>query len=505
MAGNIVEFVLKARDEATKEIRKVSGEFGGLSSTLERITGGAGLFGMLAVGTTLAGGAAIAAAKSYADLAETLDRQARSGGMTTAQMQSLRASFEAAGLSGDDAATGIHKLLIAIQDGDPALKALNVTSRDGYVAFQQLGKGLAAITDPAERAKLVQDTLGKGLAESAGIIIDLAAATDEAATVYKRFGAAMDDEATPAALALDSAFDGLQLRTGAVALSLEKHLTPSLVGGLEAINKMLDGIADLTKALAKLDHGLAARQTASVESFLRKMHPELFPGAVTYGGGGSGGHGGGVDWTAEEVTVTTKKKPEKKTPKREYQLGPGYYAGMFGPYNDSATMAAYSESTTKSPVKSFNDDLQALIPVIKQLDGAHAALVAEMQRSAMQLRSNISGDISGSVMDVIRGTNQIGDAFSQLTKRILDDVISQGVDFGISTLFSLIPIPGAGAVGSAIGKAGSKSMSAPVSVGGGNTYVIQSIDAKSVLQSLVAPSGSMRRANDRLRDIAAAS
>jgi hypothetical protein len=41
--------------------------------------------------------------------------------------------------------------------------------------------------------------------------------------------------------------------------------------------------------------------------------------------------------------------------------------------------------------------------------------------------------------------------------------------------------------------------------GGGNTFVIQTISAKDVLQSLLSPRGVMRAANDRILEVAAAS
>lgn len=137
--------------------------------------------------------------------------------------------------------------------------------------------------------------------------------------------------------------------------------------------------------------------------------------------------------------------------------------------------------------------------ITKPLDSVHQA--------ALRFGANIEGAFRTAFSNVLNitttSTNAVVQLFTALANGILQtvsDMLAEAAARGLIDL-ALSFIPG-GDVASKVGKLATKST---MSAGrGGDTYVIQSFDSRSTMQELVNPTGSFRRANDRLRDIAIA-
>ena len=117
--------------------------------------------GAVAAGLGLLAGAATVGAKALADQVEQLQNLAAMTGASTRDIQVLQELFKRQGLSADAATTALHRLNVAIGEGNPLLAKLGVTARDPMEALLQLSDAFRTSTDAGARAKVAQDLLGR--------------------------------------------------------------------------------------------------------------------------------------------------------------------------------------------------------------------------------------------------------------------------------------------------------------------------------------------------------
>lgn len=97
MANELVQIVLRARDEATAKIRVVNGELGALTKFSGRVLGAAGPYGALAAAAVTAGVAIVALARKAVDSADEQYRAAAAAGVAGEQIARERNRVEELG------------------------------------------------------------------------------------------------------------------------------------------------------------------------------------------------------------------------------------------------------------------------------------------------------------------------------------------------------------------------------------------------------------------------
>lgn len=513
MAANAVEFVLKARNEATREIERVSGGLGKLSGSVSKVVGAAG--GLAVLTTTLAaiGAGVYAASKKIGDAAEELDRTSRSAGTSAAQMQAMRLAFSNAGLSADDAALMMTKLNQAIGRGDPMLKQLGITTTNAYDAFQQLGRIFASSDDAAKKALVTQTLLGKGMATSSGIVADLADGTREAQAVLARYGATMDTAAMRQGLALDARMDALNTRMAASTDALKKKLTPALVELVGVLNDVLDGVGRAANAFSSLD--------AEAEAWNKRHKPGEAPKMMSAHGAGSGltmmsahgavaaggnslsnvGKGYVIIGYDTDGTPIWGPKPAKAA-SGGVNVGGRMMSFVHGEgFENPQTGTEYYAAQTKRYFATIAKGLKTVeVPANKlgRTGEIVAAKLAMVDGAFDTMASAVASSIQNTVSAVFSGTVSIGGAFQMLMGGILRTIAEAAAQLGIGIGLSVLGLALGGPVGAFIGTVGSRIGGFAVAPTTGVNVNINAIDRSSITRSLTSPRGELRQAMSTL-------
>lgn len=211
MGNENVEFILKARDEASAAIARVAGATTDLRGAFAGLASKAGVFGVVATGALAAAGAIVAATASLSDQNEAMSRVAQAAGTTVQNVQLARASFDSMGLSAEQADKSLSLMAKAIGNNNPTLKSLGVTSRDAYGALVQMSNAMRKGGDAADHMRIATNVLGKSGTEVAGVLKQFASQADAMHSVLRRTGGVISDELSGKLADFDTAIDQLGL------------------------------------------------------------------------------------------------------------------------------------------------------------------------------------------------------------------------------------------------------------------------------------------------------
>ncbi len=485
--ANVIEILINAKNNATAEFEKSAG-------SLAKFTTAAGLAG--AAGA-LAGQAIVTAMQSaqraiidntlkMADNVEMLDRMARNTGLSVQQLDIFRQQIENDGLSADQLSQALRFMQNQIVAGDKSLSAYGITSRNTFTALEQLSKAMAGAKDDAQRMAIASAALGARNAELAGSLgVVVVAYNDRYATALEN-GTALTGEYLKKMRELGDTMDKFAETQKALSMAVAEFFQPMIKGALDFFN-MLNKIR------------------VAYESLPKRVGDAIF-GAQKFdgfGGGSSGGRGGGADWGEPSpgggggAPAPAGRSTVWARPWDQGASGMGVMASL---PTLVVSMAEILKRMTGAAGGGIGDGSSKTSEAIsKPLDAVHQA--------ALRFGSNIEGAFRTAFSNVLNitttSTNAVVQLFTALANGILQtisDMLAEAAARGLIDL-ALSFIPG-GDVASKVGKLATKST---MSAGrGGDTYVIQSFDSRSTMQELVNPTGSFRRANDRLRDIAIA-
>jgi hypothetical protein len=195
-------------------IGQISPAAGQAVARIEAMAGAGAAFGVIgtaAVGAVtaigLVGAAAFAAAKNLGDAVEQLDNFARVTGASVGDVQVLGELFERQGLSADVARTALHRLNVAIGEGNPLLARLGVTARDPTQALLQLADAFATSTDAGARARIAQELLGRGGSDLLAVLDSLRTAFPALRIEMTATGQLMSDDMVEAGRLADASFE----------------------------------------------------------------------------------------------------------------------------------------------------------------------------------------------------------------------------------------------------------------------------------------------------------
>lgn len=234
MAGNSVEFIIKARDEASAAIQRVSGATTDLRGALAGLVTGGGVFGIIAAGAIAATGAIVSLGMAAADTVETLDRTAGRTGVAIEKLQAIEEVVRQGGGSFDSVVTALTFLNRSIATSDPLLKQLGITTRDTYSAFQQLAGILGRSQDAAKRTEVAFKLMGRGAGEIIGLLGGIASGADDMERQLREANALFTGGAAEGARTLDKQLDSLGQRWRSLVKSFQILATPvaSLIVGM---------------------------------------------------------------------------------------------------------------------------------------------------------------------------------------------------------------------------------------------------------------------------------
>jgi len=213
MAGiGTVEFFLKARDDATSTILKVTAGVNRLDQGLAKLASGAGLAGQFALAATAATavtGALTAAGIAFGNTSEEILRASKATGVGAEELQVYRRIVRDAG--GDTGAldTALIRFRRSVANSDPALKKLGITTSDTGEAFRQFNQILASSTNEKQRTKLLFDLMGRGAGELIPHMDDLVRKFGEVDAAMRTSNSLIDRETLAKGDALDDRVDQL--------------------------------------------------------------------------------------------------------------------------------------------------------------------------------------------------------------------------------------------------------------------------------------------------------
>lgn len=210
--SNTIEILLKARDEATKQLQSAAVAASGLTGSLHSLALAAGPMGAVSAALIGVASASFLAAKSVADQVEQLGNLSQQTGVTTQNLQVLQQLLTDAGGSAEDANQAFNFLNRAIATNDPLLKALGITTKDTWTAFNQLVQILAQTNSASDRTQIAFQLLGRGSAALLGKINQIAADLPGARAEFEKLGIVFGEDVVTQAQKLDRELDQLNDR-----------------------------------------------------------------------------------------------------------------------------------------------------------------------------------------------------------------------------------------------------------------------------------------------------
>lgn len=250
--ANVIDIVVKARDEASAVLRRVSGETAGLSGTLAGMAGKVAIGGAIVAGIVAAGKAAFDFAKGVSDAVEQLDRLSEQTGVNTTDLQVLRTIIEDAGGNAGSLTTALTFLNRAIGSGNPLLEDLGIRTRDTGEAFQQLMRRLNETSDQGLRTTYAIELLGRGARDILPDIANIATTFDSTKARMLASGEAMTTGLLESGRRLDASLDDLGHHWKSIWNRMAEELVPIVARMVGQANKVMSAMLGIKLAAPKL-------------------------------------------------------------------------------------------------------------------------------------------------------------------------------------------------------------------------------------------------------------
>jgi hypothetical protein len=482
--ANVIEILINAKNNASAEIDKATGGLGKFA-TAAGIGAAAGSFAGQAIVTAMqqAKSAIIDTTLAQADNVEMLDRMAKYTGISVQKLDLMRQQLIDDGLSADQLSTALRYMREQLNSGSDKLTAFGITSRDAFTALQQMATAMDRAKDVGERAAIATAALGMRNAELADSVARSASNMSGMQAEAFRNGTALTADYLTKMRDLDAAMEQFAKTQKAFGMAMAEAFAPTLI--------------TLTKIITALNQARMVFDKAKDMMFLQQYGGgykeqrgagRSWESNPTPGGGGGGGTGNAVvDVLANKLDALTKA-----------------FTGLGG---------GGSGSMLNARVGALADAYAGLGPASdsgKEVSDPITKALTNVQEAAVQFGSNFEGSMRSMLAQALTITtssnNLIVMAFTSLANAVtqtLAEMMARAAAMGLVKLaLNFLPT---GGVDAKIGKVfGATSSPMSAMRGGGNTFVIQSISSRDAMEDLLNPTGSFRRANDRMRDISVA-
>lgn len=285
-----VGLLLKARDEATAVLGRLTGGVTNLQGALGSLFKGAGAFGLIAAGATSAAGAAIAAASGIANAVEELDRTAFATGVSMEKLQAIQEVVRQGGGEFNTVTSSMGRLNKALAEGEPLTKRLGLATDDTYAAYLKLSRVLTSLPDLKTRNAVAIKLLGKSYQE---VLPDMKAIVEGADAMEERLrttGGLLSGESADSARRADAAFDQLGQTWRTLGIQLTNAIVPAVTAFLNGVNGMLEAINGWVLAIKAGTVGVLgdlATAAADSETYAERIEKAKERVRKEYGGKGN--------------------------------------------------------------------------------------------------------------------------------------------------------------------------------------------------------------------------
>lgn len=481
--ANVIEILINAKNNASAEIDKATGGLGKFA-TAAGVGAAAGAMAGQVIQRAMqeVQNVVVNNTVAMAAYAESLKRVGEDTGLTTKQLQVYRREIERNGLSVDSLEQSLRLFNQQLAAG--TLAKYGVTSRDTATALEQLSRAYLFASDTASRAAIAGDALGARNARLASSVIAVASAYSDKYNEAVSSGYVMSDRLEGSLGKLDTSLDDF----GDTMQAFKNAAAGAFNGPLKGAVDFLNAINQINQAFEKMKQNAESR-------LLEQLTPaSMMPahGAGGWSGGMMSAHGnplvgGGGGKPAPAVVDPLVAKLDELVKAFTQVGGGGPLSALRGAMAGGVGAGADGKSMSDPVVKAFS----------------------RVQEAAVQFGSNFQGSLTSTLTQALSitttSTNMIVMAFTSLANALtatIAEMMARAAAAGLVKL-ALSFLPGGGAV-SAGAKIGATFAASSRMGGGGNTYVIQSISARDAMDDLLNPTGSLRRANDRVRDISIA-
>lgn len=484
--ANAIEILINARDNASATIDRASVSVGSLA---KGVLASVGAFAAIDAAMRSLQSVAVGAANEFANEVEQLDRLSYVTGLSNEQLQIFRRGLERAGLDANQLGLAMRFFQNQLATNQKELSRYGITATDTFTALQQLKRALEGAGNETERTELAARTLGMRNVEVAQTVTQIADSYDREYAEALSRGAVMTVDMQAKMRALDDATDDFADTVRGLKIELADMFGPFLAAGLRA----LTFLNQIKGTLANL------------------LPPQL---QVALGAIGMLARGGGAGVSAE--FASGRYVHGSVQPGALPAAPPAWSLGMSTqlPGTAESILSGRSFGTGNETIGRREDIAEPYIQlgkVLKENEGSANAFrdaLSNLEITVNQAAFGISTSVSSAIMSLVTGAQSLGQAFTQLIRDIFRSIAEAIADYLGQQVAGWI-VTGVGALvggptGTAIGKIGGAIRGSSMAPAGGNTFILQSIDSKSVLDSLVSPTGSMRRANDRVREVALA-
>lgn len=595
MADQVAEIILKARDQASRVIRDVAGEMGGLNKAVQGAAALAGPFGATAAAIGAAATAVVALGDKLAEKVINLEKLSTASGATTQEIQVLQRAFQKMGFEADDVTTPLLRLEVAVGKHNKKLAEMGVTSTDGAQAMLQFSAALSRIQNPAERAALLADVLGKRNIRLSAAVLGVGDAYAATKRRMEETGQILTDDMIARAKELHDTMQDLRDSWEGAWSRMLVAVEPAAKGILDAITSILNVLPELDALPTVIDRAQNPHNIHQ-DSLAPRIYTPLLPTDMkSIALSEELRKAKAAEEAAKKASTLTVGTPSKAVE----ELRAAFELSVISAMRLNAAIEAAAEDVKKwklagqvisaGPANSYGsgDDVdqirkafvQHLIAEIQARDTAEPMtpglssgmpsaspfwippraapnpqlqpgplapvtplhkdplreILANWTDMAAELtsRAQILNGALSSVYDGLRagfssafasigqsGTtflSALSDGFRAFISAIKQQLAELLATEAMKLIIGLITHGGAAVVtgvlsgtGSGPGNVASASPVDPfggafgASQAGGNTYVINTISAKDVLGELISPTGTFRRAGDRVRQIAMA-
>lgn len=474
--ANVIDILINAKSNATAEFAKATGSLAQFT-TAAGLAGAAGALAGTAIVTAMqnAQQAIIGTTLRMSDNVEMLDRMSNYTGISVQRLDLFRQQLEDDGLSADQLSVALRYLREQLNSGDKTLAKYGVTSNDAFTALQQMSAAMQNAKTVGERAAIATAGFGLRNAETAASILLVARNIDTKMVEALRNGTLQTDEYLKKMRELGDTMNEFAKTKKSFDMQTATFWAPYIEGA--------------TKLLTVLNQVMTVKRAAD-----RVMFAQLYGGKpVSY-------HGAGRSW---ESAATGGGAPPPPPPKPVIDpLTEKITALVKALENYSGSSLSGLRSALSGGASAGVDGKTVSDSIEKPLDRIHAA--------ALRFGQSIEGAFRNAFTSILTitssSTNLITQMFASLANGILQtvaDMLAQAAAKGLIDL-ALSFLPGGGITSKIGSLATNVATSTRMTQGGGNVYNISSFNSRDTLDDLLNPTGSFRRAGDRMRDLAIA-
>ena len=265
----VVEFVVRAREEASEALAHATGGVTDLTASLGRLAKSSGVFGLIAAGATTAAFSIVAAGKSIADAVQNLDRTAARTGVSIERLQAIQEVVKEGGGDVEAVTTALGFLNRAIATQDPLLKKLGISTRDTFTAFMQLATALSNSRDAAARTEIAFRLLGRGSGEILGTIDKVAGSVEAMQAALRESGGLITGKTAESGRALEKQLTELERSWKGLVVSFQTLAVPAasaVIGMLDNILKAVVGFGRAVRddVVGPIEEAAAAARAAGL-------------------------------------------------------------------------------------------------------------------------------------------------------------------------------------------------------------------------------------------------